>query len=593
MGDIISDLSETFDYDQRESNSFPKIFRTKKNLLYLNMENRNSELYVSCYYEKYFRKYTFSKTFSLENFKREYPLFDIYSSFDRIINELRTKKIKLIEGDEENSNSINIIISTNLTEFPSICLSLNRVNLSTSSQLGEKERTITRYELRNRIFGLDESQIFINKDEEKMLIKSWISPNKILKAKLLYSYYIGEINSHNDEIVLKMPGYGKQPKKFHEACDNRNNILIICKSKDEIFGGYTPLCFDSSNEDKSDKKSFLFSLNKREKYIKDPKKKSKSIFCYKNYGPCFCEDLFFLKYYINIVSFNRNEFLTEVNWVDQEKCYMKCDKVLLDKIEIFQIEEINFNNDDYINIYNRINNNHNNNNINRTINNNHNNNNINRSNNHNNSNNNSNNNRINNNNNNNDYNINNNSNNNSDNNSNNNSNNNNSNNNRFSNNNNISNRINNSNNINNNRIYSNNNNNNHNNNNSINNNRNSNSNNNHISSRINNNNCNNDITNHNNTENSCRNRTGNQINRNANNNRINNRETTVINISNPSENNLSRRDNRGNQTEQRTEEISDKTTSTANPIAEYLNAQIEKKQKELRIAFIDFLSSDR
>ena len=47
---------------------------------------------------------------------------------------------------------------------------------------------------------------------------------------------------------------------FHKKCDNKKNILLICRSKDEIFGGFTPLSFDTSGKYEFDPNSFLFSI---------------------------------------------------------------------------------------------------------------------------------------------------------------------------------------------------------------------------------------------------------------------------------------------------------------------------------------------
>ena len=56
---------------------------------------------------------------------------------------------------------------------------------------------------------------------------------------------------------------------FHKNCDGIFSILVLCKSKDEIFGGYTPLSFNSENVYGYDNKSFLFSINQKEKYPKN------------------------------------------------------------------------------------------------------------------------------------------------------------------------------------------------------------------------------------------------------------------------------------------------------------------------------------
>ena len=79
-----------------------------------------------------------------------------------------------------------------------------------------------------------------------------------------------------------------------------------------------------------------------------------------------------MKNFINVVTFNKNEYLTDKRWVNKRNCYTKSDMVILDKLEIFQIEEISFDENfmDINNFYNRINNEGNH--INRSDNNNHN-----------------------------------------------------------------------------------------------------------------------------------------------------------------------------------------------------------------------------
>ena len=65
-----------------------------------------------------------------------------------------------------------------------------------------------------------------------------------------------------------MNEFKEKVENFHSVCDNKRCILMICKSKNEIFGGYTPLSFNSLNEYGYDNESFLFSLNKLENILK-------------------------------------------------------------------------------------------------------------------------------------------------------------------------------------------------------------------------------------------------------------------------------------------------------------------------------------
>ena len=206
---------------------------------------------------------------------------------------------------------------------------------------------------------------------------------KRIEARLIHSFHSNIIINDKNQKILDNTGYYEKVSDFHNNCDFKKNILIICKSKNEIFGGFTPLCFDDTDGYKKDDESFLFSLNKKRKYQKKSLDCSNSIFHNKRFGPCFCKDLFFIENSMNKVKFSKYESLTKdeystyKDWVNKKNCYAFKDYVILDALEIFQItkrpydfNEININNNNQNNINNiRIDNhnqvNINNNNINR------------------------------------------------------------------------------------------------------------------------------------------------------------------------------------------------------------------------------------
>ena len=107
-----------------------------------------------------------------------------------------------------------------------------------------------------------------NKDYNKLL-KNWINPNKKIKAELLYRY-------SRD---------GDQISKFHQLCDNKGPTLTLFYTNDENKGGiYTPLSWDTNTSGfKNDIESFMFNLNKNQKYKK--LKKENSIWCGNDFGP--------------------------------------------------------------------------------------------------------------------------------------------------------------------------------------------------------------------------------------------------------------------------------------------------------------------
>ena len=113
-----------------------------------------------------------------------------------------------------------------------------------------------------------ESSIIKENNEYKKALKNWINSNKKIEAQLLY----------------KKSRDGDQISKFNELCDNKGPTLTIFKTEDGNIGGiYTPLSWDDHTVWKNDLDTFMFNLNKSEKYKK--LKNESSIYSMKNYGP--------------------------------------------------------------------------------------------------------------------------------------------------------------------------------------------------------------------------------------------------------------------------------------------------------------------
>ncbi len=80
---------------------------------------------------------------------------------------------------------------------------------------------------------------------------------------------------------------------FHSKCDGYTNTLTILKAEQSsnIFGGFTSVEWDSSDEWKSDPNAFLFSLtnnhNQPLKMKVDPNRHQCAIYCHSSYGPSF------------------------------------------------------------------------------------------------------------------------------------------------------------------------------------------------------------------------------------------------------------------------------------------------------------------
>ena len=103
------------------------------------------------------------------------------------------------------------------------------------------------------IQDLNNSNSFIINYKEFQVIKGWINQNKKIKVELLY----------------RLSRDGDQISKFHELCDNKGPTLTLFLSEDGNKGGiFTTLSWDKTSREKIDSESFMFNLNKNEKYKK-------------------------------------------------------------------------------------------------------------------------------------------------------------------------------------------------------------------------------------------------------------------------------------------------------------------------------------
>lgn len=75
---------------------------------------------------------------------------------------------------------------------------------------------------------------------------------------------------------------------FHKKCDRKGPTLVVCKAKNEKFGGYTNISWEACEEDIPIHANgpFLFSLTKNKKYDYT-NKGTHSIYLNKNHGPDF------------------------------------------------------------------------------------------------------------------------------------------------------------------------------------------------------------------------------------------------------------------------------------------------------------------
>ena len=230
-------------------------------------------------------KQTFSNKFSVEEIKKN-KYMNLYDDLKEICEQLK----KIIKNTpptiKEENKSLFIIIPLPNDKYKEYTFELKEIEKNE----GDKMKDITEivYEIKKENESLKKENESLKKEiseiknecnklknitdtqnnEYKKALKNWINSNKKIEAQLLY----------------KKSRDGDQISKFHELCDNKGPTLTIFKTEDGNIGGiYTPLSWDDHTLWKNDLDTFMFNLNKSERYKK--LKNECSIYLEKNHGP--------------------------------------------------------------------------------------------------------------------------------------------------------------------------------------------------------------------------------------------------------------------------------------------------------------------
>ena len=329
-----------------------KIKSNKNHLIFLKIKSKENSLFFDSYFTENYLTTNYIGEFSLSELQKDSNYYKQFNDIKMIIREIEAytgeEKIKI----EENNNKINITFPINSAIFKKLNFTLALKQKSDVEKIKEYEKAFDKFkedinglqiyikklndiiiQMENRFIMSGFNSKIIRQTFHKEIIKMWISPFENISSKLLYSFSFDYKNSIDDyETDFN------DLEKFHKICDNKSNLLLICSSKNEIFGGYTPLCFLSDNTYGYDNDSFIFSMNNLKKYQKNNQNNDKSIWRYANYGPCFSYDLYFKENTINKVKFENYNYTIPKDFLDKNKSIIdKEDWILLDSIEIFEI----------------------------------------------------------------------------------------------------------------------------------------------------------------------------------------------------------------------------------------------------------------
>jgi len=239
--------------------------------------------------DKYFGK---SEDTSYPTKETIYQRLNACKSYDDVDSYVKTLKDDMLEismygkDPETRSKELRIALKEfssavlkNCKEFPQTCFSTNEK----ANEIKEKLQTTIKplfdniLEVSNPIDLLSLSETgrigstIVTKIEDVKLLRSWIGTG-IVKFKLLYR---GSKDGFTGEI-------------FHKKCDDYQPTITIIKSdKNKVFGGYSDMTWNSTNNYKTTSNSWIYSLDAKEKYKQKPNQAHYGVYCYSSYGPTF------------------------------------------------------------------------------------------------------------------------------------------------------------------------------------------------------------------------------------------------------------------------------------------------------------------
>ena len=261
-------------------------------------------------------------------------------SFDTIAQDLY-KKFSIL--NEENKN-----IKQELKNIKEENKRLREENNEIKLKLKNLEDTINNIKLDINKNNNNIKQEDINNLIEKKLLKSSINSLIIEEDSEFEMIELQIENTVNKKIksinkLYQATKDGFNNSKIHKKCDGIPNTLVLYKSKgNRRFGGFVSQSWSSKKECIADKKSFLFSLDKKKIY---PPKNGKyySLACYP-YGLSFAKENILLIIYIsdNNLQTNENNKVVQFFFDYQENALSEDGNWNGTKVIEFEVFEIKF-----------------------------------------------------------------------------------------------------------------------------------------------------------------------------------------------------------------------------------------------------------
>ena len=169
------------------------------------------------------------------------------------------KQISLIEKEQ----TLDFVISLPVSKIKEIKFELKKDEKKVKEI--NKELNKLFLDLKNEINSI----IIGDNNNYNESLKNWINPKAFIRAEILY----------------RLTRDGEEISTFHKLCDNKGETLTLMETEEgNKVGIFTPLSWDNQTGEKMDMETFIFNLNKCQKYKKYNNKKY-SIYCDNSFGP--------------------------------------------------------------------------------------------------------------------------------------------------------------------------------------------------------------------------------------------------------------------------------------------------------------------
>ena len=228
--------------------------------------------------EKNLQKNEYSNEFTLEDLQNNGKFFKICENIEAVKSSLEeTFKIKKpILTIKENLIELKIIpIISALGESALLVTKVkpdkNEMISMLNNIINKQQNEINNLneKINNHEFRIKKLELIIEKLDENEHFSSDILKSDIINSKEQIKLLNQWINKKNNNFTLVYKGSrdGDSYINFHSICDNQGPTIMIIKSNNgEIFGGYTEKSW-TKGKDIFSPESFLFNLNRKEKYF--------------------------------------------------------------------------------------------------------------------------------------------------------------------------------------------------------------------------------------------------------------------------------------------------------------------------------------